>query len=455
MLIYSPMTKKNQKRQSTVAFIALGCPKNIVDSEKMLANIGQAGFILTPDIDNADIVVINTCGFITPAKDEAMGFINEAINAKKAGTVRKVIVAGCLSQRMGDELLTEAKGIDAIIGLDRRDDISSIIKDTLKKSHTPKAYLDSSQKHAPNDSGRLLITPPHWAYLRISEGCDRTCAFCTIPAIRGKFISKPQETIYSEARELVANGAVELNLVAQDSSYYGKDLGLKDGLVQLLKELCKIDELKWIRLMYLYPSGVTDELIQTIAENEKIVNYVDMPIQHINNDILKSMRRSETKEDIIALLERLRTAMPDITLRTTVIAGLPGETKQHFDELLVFLKLAKFDALGCFPFYPEPGTLAAELPDQVDKEIRDKRVDKLMTIQQQIAFEKAESKIGTNLTCLIDDIEEDGTRVARSKGQAPHIDSICLIRNSTKNIGQFTKAKVIGTDGYDLILKEE
>ena len=262
------MVKKHKKKPVTVGFVALGCPKNIVDSESMLARIGQADFVISPDTDNADVVVINTCGFIAPAKEEALEAIRHAVSQKKVGFVQKVIVTGCLSERMGQTLANEVDGIDAIVGLAQRDHIAEVIADCLnvEKVASPKSYLEATDMSIHDDRGRLLITPQHWAYLRISEGCDRKCSFCTIPAIRGKFRSKPMDVVLDEARELVKFGAVELSIIAQDSNYYGKDQKVKNGLVRLVDELDTIPALQWIRLMYLYPAGIDDELIEVIAE---------------------------------------------------------------------------------------------------------------------------------------------------------------------------------------------
>ena len=447
--------KRKQQNIVTVGFVALGCPKNIVDSERMLAEIGGAGFVISPDVDNADVVVINTCGFIAPAKEEALDAIAQAIEQKEKGSVRKVIVAGCLSQRMGAEL-AKMKGIDAVVGLGERDNIAKIIRKTLKRSRRQdmEVYVGDVGSQAADDRGRLLITPAHWAYLRISEGCDRRCSFCTIPAIRGRFRSKPEDMILEEAKELIDNGAVELSIIAQDSNYYARDFGIKNGLCGLLKKIEKIDGLNWLRLMYLYPAGVDDELIETIAQSEKIVNYVDMPIQHINNDILKSMRRSDRKETTMDLIEKLRSAMGDIVLRTTVIAGFPGETDEQFAELADFIKWARFDALGCFPFFAEEGTPAAELADQIPEEVRHQRADTIMRIQQEIAFEKINALAGRELTCLVDDAVDNGAAVGRYYGQAPHIDSLCHIKGCKGQPGDFVKVKVLEGADYDLVVEQ-
>ena len=313
------MAGKKRKKTTTVGFVALGCPKNIVDSEKMLAEIAQAGFLVCAEPDNVDVVVINTCGFIAPAKAEALEAIKRAVACKTAGTVKKVIATGCLPERLGAELFSQAKGVDAIVGLGQRDAIAQIIEKTLN-SKQPAVYLDHLCRTIHDDRARMLITPRHRPYLRISEGCDHRCSFCTIPAIRGSFRSKPRELILAEATELVSAGAVELNIIAQDSSYYGRDLKIKNGLATLAAELEKIPDLKWIRLMYLYPAGINEKLIETIAKSEKIVHYFDIPIQHINDKILKDMRRPDSKERIRRLIEKLRLAICDVVLRTTVMA---------------------------------------------------------------------------------------------------------------------------------------
>lgn len=451
------MVNSENANVESVGFIALGCPKNLVDSEKMLAEIGEAGFVICEDISAADVVVINTCGFIAPAKQEAIEAIAEAVECKTSGSVKKVIVTGCLAQRMGQELIDEVDGIDAVVGLGERDNIAAIIKQTLHPSGGVGSvmYMGGDNGGISDDRGRLLITPGHWAYMRISEGCDRKCAFCTIPSIRGKFRSKPEDIILSEARELVGNGAVELSIIAQDSNYYGRDLGEKDGLSRLIGKLEKIDALKWIRLMYLYPAGIDDRLIETISASEKVLNYIDMPIQHINDDILKAMRRSDRKDKTVALIEKLRAAMDDVVLRTTVIAGLPGETDESFAELIEFVKWARFDALGCFSFYPEPGTAAAGMDGQVPEQVRKERADILMGIQQEIAFEKARRHVGKKLTCLIDEgSDKDGVGIGRFYGQAPHVDSICLVKDCTAQPGDFVETEVLAANDYDLIVQE-
>ena len=445
------MSKK--KRRITVGFIALGCPKNVVDSERMLAEIAQAGLLITAEPENADVVVINTCGFIAPAKAESLEAIRGAVKSKGSGNVKKVIVAGCLPERAGLQLFDEVDGVDAIVGLGQRDNIAGIIQKTFF-SEKPAAYLNQQAEIIHDDRVRLLITPSHWAYLRISEGCNHRCSFCTIPAIRGRFRSKPKELVLAEANELVSAGAVELNIIAQDSSYYGRDLHIKDGLAELIGELEKIAGLSWIRLMYLYPTEIDDKLIETIAASKKTVRYLDIPIQHVNNQILKAMRRPDTAEQLRGLFEKLRCAMGDIVLRTTVIVGFPGESNRQFAELLDFVKWAQFDALGCFKFYAESGTAAAQMPGKVPEKVKQQRLEELMLNQQKIAFAKNKNRIGSKLTCLVDSVDGDKLSRGRFYGQAPDIDSVCIIKKRSAKPGEFINAKVVGTKDYDLLVEQ-
>jgi len=461
------VARKKKQKPVTVALIPLGCPKAIVDSERMLAEIAQSGFLIKTQPETADVVVINTCAFIAPARTEALQAIKHAVDCKLNGTVKKVIVAGCLPQRWGRQLFSRAKGIDAIVTLDQRDNIASIIKKVIY-SEQPAAFMDKSlrpidgedpkrrKEHVKiaNDRTRLLLTGPHWAYLRISEGCDHTCSFCTIPAIRGPFRSKPEEVILAEAAELASAGVVELNIIAQDSAYYGRDLKIKEGLAGLAEKLEKIAGLAWIRLMYLYPSAVSGRLIDTVAASEKIVHYFDIPIQHINNEILKRMHRPDSKDRICRLIENLRRTCPDCLLRTTLMVGFPGESDRQFDELLEFVKWARFDALGCFRFYAESGTTAAQLPGQVPDLIKQQRLEQIMLTQQKIAFEENRKRIGTELTCLVDSVDNEGSGRARFYGQAPDIDSVCIVKNCSAKPGLFIKTKVIDTKEYDLIAKQ-
>jgi ribosomal protein S12 methylthiotransferase len=453
------MEKKEQ--EITVGFISLGCPKNMIDSERMLAEIVQAGFPITERTDNADVVVINTCGFIAPAEAESLEAIKHAVDCKSNGSVKKVVVAGCLGERLGPDLLKKINGIDAVVALRQRDNIAKIIEKifTTGPNGSDQVSYPDQLSFPPgdrvlDDRCRLLITPRHWAYLRISEGCDHRCSFCTIPFIRGRLRSKPMELVIAEAEELVSAGAVELNVIAQDTTSYGRDIKIKNGLTAILKKFAKVTGLIWLRLMYLYPTGIDKELIKTIAKSEKVVHYLDVPLQHVNNEILKSMRRPDTKDKLRRLIEKLRLAMPDIILRTTLIVGFPGETDQQFEELLDFVKWARFDALGCFKFYPESGTFAVKLPGQVPDEIKQQRLDELMLTQQKIAFARNEERIGSRLTCLVDSIDSNGLGRGRFYGQAPDIDSLCIIKKCSAQPGQFIDTKVTAAQDYDLLVEQ-
>ncbi len=466
------MTEKD--KEISVGFIALGCPKNVVDSERMLAEIAQGGFIISADPHKADVVVINTCAFIAPAKAESLETIKKWVGYKKRGSRKpsKVIVAGCLPERLGCRIEGELDGVDAVIGLGQRDNIAAIIRKTLSLEQ-PAAYPGEPSMQAiksPDDRTRLLINPGHYAYLRISEGCNHRCSFCTIPAIRGNFRSKSPQLVIDEARELVDSGVVELNVIAQDTASYGKDLQIRDGLSSLLKKLETIDFLAWIRLLYLYPSGLTDELIDTITASKKVVHYLDIPIQHVNEEILKSMRRPGSQIQLRNLIEKIRSALSDVVLRTTLIVGYPGETEGQFKELLDFVKWAQFDALGCFIFYPEADTDAAALPGQIPQQVKQQRQDELMLLQQKIAFNKNNQRIGSTINCLVDRVDKDGSVIGRFYGQAPDIDSQCIFRDNPPTArnrssrqkpspeqsrlrpGQFVSAKVVGTSDYDLIV---
>lgn len=449
------MSIKNNQKPVTVGFVALGCPKNIVDSEKMLSLVAQAGFIIDYDISRADIIIINTCGFIQPAVEEAKAAINEAIGCKrkKNAKTKKVVVAGCLAERFKQQLLDEMPLIDAVVCLGARDDIVKVLEN-LNAADSPRLYQSPADwdKTAQDDSDRLLIGSAHHAYLRISEGCDKNCSYCTIPAIKGRFRSKPLDKIIAEANQLVDTGTVEFSIIAQDSTNYGQDLGEKSGLIKVIAELEKIKKLKWIRLMYLNPLGISDEIIEAIAKSKKVVKYIDMPIQHINNDILKKMHRTDTHEKNAMLIDKIRKAIPGVALRTTIIVGFPGETAEQFAELADFIKEVRFDALGCFAFCAEQGTKAAQLSNQIDEKIKESRREKIMLIQQKIAFSKNAAMKGKILECLIDENTGVNPAVGRHFGQGPGIDSVCLVKNCKADVGSFIKAKVIGSQNYDLVL---
>jgi ribosomal protein S12 methylthiotransferase len=426
----------------------------------MLASTGRAGYVVTGNLDYADIAVINTCAFIESAVDEAVEVINDICKRKKKSDLKKVIATGCLPQRIGSKISELCPDLDAIINLANRDNIADIIADTLDcKDKEFRSHFQSAQNEfISDDSQRLLITPSHWAYLRISLGCDRKCAFCTIPSIRGPFRSKPPREIIEEAAALANSGVKEINIIAQDSNYYGTDLNRKNpqspktSLASILKKLEKIENLPWIRTMYLYPAGVKNDLIETIADSEKILNYFDIPIQHISDKILRDMNRADTREKTTALIENIRKAIPSAVLRTTIIVGFPGETNEDFNQLLDFVKQTRFDALGCFKYSQETGTPAAKLPNQVPEQTKQHRFDQLMAAQKKIAIEKNKKLKGSKHTCLIDETDPDSkTAIARYFGQAPCIDSVCIVKNCSAQPGSFINCRITGHQEYDLI----
>jgi ribosomal protein S12 methylthiotransferase len=438
-------SKPQQKKKSTdqpietVAFVSLGCPKNLVDSERMLGLLAEDGLAITADAAAADAIVINTCGFLEASKTESMAEIRDAVRLKSEGKCRRVIVAGCLVQRHKTKLLAEEPGIDRLVGVFDREHIVDAVRGKenprQEHGHFLGKYHDLSRELAEgsgfrvqgseaapsslnpeprtpnprrlpvfeNDKGRLRLTPRHYAYLRISEGCNQGCTFCTIPSIRGPMRSKPIEQILAEAKELAADGAVELNLIGQDTTSYGTDIGYAAGLAGLLATLDReLRDVHWLRLMYAYPSCFTDEMITTIAGCERVVPYIDMPLQHINDEVLTRMRRRVTRKQIETLLGKLRDWVPGIAIRTTFIAGSPGETDTQHRELVRFVRDFGFDMMGVFPFSPEPGTPMGRMADQVPDDVKQQRVEELMLAQQEVAFARSKSMVGRTIEVLID-----------------------------------------------------
>jgi ribosomal protein S12 methylthiotransferase len=451
------MMSKTPSEKSTppiLAFVSLGCPKNLVDSERMLGKLAQDGYQLTPDADGADVVVINTCGFIEPARQESLGVIREMLALKEQGRVGAVVVAGCLAERKKDELLHEVPGVDQIVGVFGREEIVQVLDRTLyKRRHDEQRSLfRPAPVRALEDTARLRITPRHYAYLKISEGCDRLCTFCAIPRMRGKHVTKPIEEVLREARELAADGVRELIVVAQDTTYYGLDLYGKVRLAELLRKLNDVEGLEWIRVLYAYPIHFTDDLIDTLAQTPKIVPYLDLPLQHINDRLLKRMQRRVNRAETETLLDRLRRAIPNLALRTTFIVGFPGETEAEFEELCAFVSEARFERVGVFPYSLEPGTPAARLPDHLPEEIKQQRRDRLMEIQQEIAFDWTRRQVGKELEVIVDgpDPEVPGHFLARSYADAPDIDCVVRLKGKGLRAGDLVRARVTGTDGYDL-----
>ncbi len=437
-----------------VAFVSLGCAKNLVDSEKMLGQLAEADCAITSDESDADVIVINTCGFLEASREEADEVIREAVERKHSGEVKRVVVAGCLVQRDKQEILDRIAGIDALVGVNNRDDVVRAVLG--RQSSGPKGstdlYLGDYHAYTQIDTARLRLTPRHYAYLRISEGCDQKCTFCTIPSIRGRMHCKPPEIILAEARELVGDGAVEISLIGQDTTSYGLgDDPLTGGLAGLLRQLNTVDGLAWIRLMYVYPSVFSDEMIDAIAECDKVCNYIDIPLQHINDRMLKAMHRRVDRKTTEGLLQRIRDRIPGVSIRTTLIAGFPGETDAEFEELTDFIEDFRFDALGVFPYSQEPDTPAGRMKDQIPASIKEQRVETLMLAQQKVAFELADSRIGSRFDVLVDSINEEGRVVARHVGQAPTVDSVTLIGNSNAKSGQFVNVRCTDREGYDLV----
>ena len=473
---------KNKKCAPRVAMISLGCPKNLVDSEKMMAQLAQGGCVVGAPMAEADVVVVNTCGFLAAAREESLEVIREALACKQANPMARVVVAGCLVNRDGEALFESAKGIDAIVGVNDRERLLRAVLGSRRVSFVTayergtgvppvqnqpvgKRFSHRHDHHgrdarATSDAGRFRLTARHTAYLRISEGCSQRCTFCTIPSIRGPFRSKSPLDVLAEARELLADGAVELNVIGQDTTSYGMDFdeGAVDGgagpndLAALMSSLADLDGARWIRLLYAYPMRFSPRLIDVMAERENIVKYVDIPLQHMSDGVLRRMGRRVTRAKTEALLRRLRE-VPGMAIRTTFIVGFPGESETEFSELLSFVQEFKFDALGVFEFSPEPGTPAVRLKGPVDAAVKADRAKRIMLAQQKIAFAANRRRKGKQLDVLVDGVDSAGRCIGRHPGQAPDIDGVCVLSKPAK-AGTIVRAKVIGAEGYDLRVTE-
>ena len=431
-----------------VGMISLGCPKNQVDGEALLAKLAAAGYQIVNEIENSDVMIVNTCGFIEDAKREAIDTILEVAQYKEAGVISALIVTGCLAERYQDEILKEMPEVDAVIGIGANADIVKVCDKALcgiQTSNYPnKCYL-------PIDDERILSTPSHWAYLKIAEGCDNRCSYCAIPGIRGKFRSRKIESVVDEAKSLVNRGVKEIILVAQDTTKYGQDLYGEYSLDKLLKELVKIDGLEWIRLFYCYPQRITDSLIDVIANEDKVCKYIDIPLQHSDTTVLKNMNRVGDGNDYRALLDKMRKAIPDLALRTTFMVGFPGETDEQFENLCDFVKDMKFDKMGCFTFSPEEDTPAFDMDNQIDEDIKKRRQEVLMNAQYSITEASNKNRVGNVYKVIIDSFA-DGKYIGRSYMDSPEIDSgIIFTSNKKLNIGDFVNVKITDFDGYDLI----
>lgn len=441
--------------QPTLAFVSLGCPKNLVDSERMLGRLSEHGYALVPEADGADVVVVNTCGFIEPARQESLGVIREMLALKKEGRVGAVIVAGCLAERKKDDLLNEVPEVDHIVGVFGREEITQVVDRALAQRLEQRSLFRPAPVRAQPDTARLRITPRHYAYLKISEGCDRLCTFCAIPGMRGKHVTKPMEEVLCEARELIADGVRELILVAQDTTYYGLDLYGRVRLAELLEQLDQLDGLEWIRILYAYPIHFTDELINTLANAKRILPYLDLPLQHINDRMLRRMQRRVNRQATEELLAKLRKAIPNLALRTTFIVGFPSETDAEFEELLAFVQGQRFERVGVFPYSLEPGTPAARLEGHLPEAIKLERRNRLMEAQQQIAFDWSRQQIGRELDVLIDgpDPEVPNHLLARCYADAPDIDGLVRLKGKALRAGDLVRTKVTAADGYDLVAR--
>ena len=439
----------NIKKPLKVSMVSLGCSKNQVDGEIMLRSIQEAGYEIISNAGLSDIVIINTCGFIQSAKEEAIENILEFCTLKEEGRIKLVVITGCLAERYREEVLKEIPEADAVIGIGSNKDIVSLIEKALGGE---KVLSFGEKEELPLSGDRVLTNPPHYAYVKIAEGCSNNCTYCAIPMIRGVFRSRTIEDIEKEVRYFTDAGISEINIIAQDTTRYGEDIYGKPSLDILLERLCKIESLRWIRVLYAYPERITDNLIEVMAREEKIVKYIDLPLQHASEGVLRRMNRKGNAESYKALIEKIRAKMPEVTLRTTMIAGFPGESEEDFEILCKFIKEMKFDRLGCFPYSEEEGTPAALLKPQIDEEIRERRAEIVMLEQQTVMEEKALSSIGKIYKVLLEGYDRyAGVFIGRTEMDAPDIDPKIFFTSENKNleIGSFYSVRV--TEGIDLI----
>ncbi len=434
-----------------ILFISLGCDKNLVDSEVMLGLLAEKGYGFTDDETQADIIVVNTCCFIGDAKEESVNTILEMAEWKNKGKLKGLIVTGCLAERYREEILKEIPEVDAVVGTASYDRIAEVIEQAAAGEQ--KLLYGNTDRLVMTETGRILTTGGHYAHLKIAEGCDKHCTYCIIPKLRGRYRSFPMEKLVKEAQELADQGVKELILVAQETTMYGTDLYGEKKLHELLKELCRIRGIRWIRIQYCYPEEIYEELIRTIRDEPKICHYLDLPIQHASDRILKRMGRRTTRQDLQKMIGRLREEIPDICLRTTLITGFPQETEEEHEELLDFVDEMEFDRLGVFPYSPEEDTPAACMEGQIPEEIKEARRDELMELQQDISFEKAEAMIGKGLWCMVEGkVAEEYAYVARTYKDAPGVDGYIFIQTMAELMsGDFVKVHVTGADEYDLI----
>ena len=434
-----------------ILFISLGCDKNLVDTEVMLGLLASRGYEMTDDETQADIIVINTCCFIHDAKEESIQNILEMAEYKKSGRAKALIVTGCLAQRYRQEILDEIPEVDEVLGTTAYDKILDAVDAALAGKQ--EVMLSDIDALPLPDTKRLVTTGGHFAYLKIAEGCDKHCTYCIIPKIRGNFRSVPMERLVKEAEGLAEQGVKELILVAQETTLYGKDLYGEKSLHVLLRDLAKISGIRWIRILYCYPEEITDELIQVMKEEPKVCHYLDLPIQHANDEILKRMGRRTSKQELVDIIGKLRREIPDICLRTTLITGFPGETKEQHEELMDFVDEMEFDRLGVFTYSPEEDTPAAVMPDQIDEEVKEARQAELMELQQDIAFDNAQDMVGREVLVMIEGkVADENAYVGRTYRDAPNVDGLIFINTDEELLsGDFARVKVTGAVDYDLI----
>ena len=434
-----------------IFFVSLGCDKNLVDSEEMLGLLGKKGYSFTDDETEADIIIINTCCFINDAKEESIQSILEMAEYKKSGSCKALVVTGCMAQRYKQEILDEIEEVDMVLGTTAYDKIVEAVDQALAGK---RGVEETSLSYLPQtDGGRIVTTGGHFAYLKIAEGCNKCCTYCIIPKLRGRYRSVPMERLITQAEELAAEGVKELILVAQETTVYGVDLYGQKSLHLLLEALCKISGIRWIRILYCYPEEIYDELIETMKREPKVCHYLDLPIQHASDAVLKRMGRRTTKEDLIAIVTKLRQEIPDIILRTTLITGFPGETKEQHEEMMDFIDEMEFDRLGVFTYSQEEDTPAASMPDQIDEETKLDWQEELMELQQEIAFDKAQDMVGRIVTAMVEGkVADENAYVARTYGDAPNVDGLLFINTDEVLMsGDFVRARITGAAEYDLI----
>lgn len=433
-----------------IGMVSLGCPKNQIDAEQMLARLADAGFEITPDEAQADAVIVNTCGFIEEAKTEAIENILEVAAYKTSGSLKALIVTGCLAERYRDEITSLIPEVDLVVGIGRNAEIVSLVSSALE-GKTANAYAPAEDLLM--DGGRILTTPPYTAYLKVADGCDNCCTYCAIPAIRGRFRSRPMEEVLAEARRLAVGGVKELIVVAQDTTGYGADLYGEPKLAELLQKLCEIEGLHWIRTLYTYPDRITDRLLDTIAGEEKLVPYLDIPLQHCDGEILRRMNRTGDRESLTALLSHIRAKLPGVTLRTTLITGFPGEDEAAFTSLAEFVREIRFDRLGCFAYSAEEGTPAADFPDQVEAQVRQDRMENIMNDQLTISAERNAEKQGKTLEVLVEGYDSYiRCYFGRSAADAPDIDGkVFFLSPRPLEVGSFVLVRINDTIEYDLL----